>query len=233
MLFRVSLTDPGKLMMKHSPRESPFPAGTWAIFLGTALSLGWGGVACKVRSDTDPGPSRLGSVSEQAAPAAPAAPARAADFRALSDEEVRTLVTPRLRAGETVVHEAFRGPLGPKPDDVLVVVERGGNAAGFVVVPGGTPERMDLPSLSQGLLDSVPAMLFVDVDGQPGKEAIIMTRQMTGAGPQGAVPRAFNQVISWTGSAFVRLSDVEEALLDLETAAEIRKALAARAKKPT
>jgi hypothetical protein len=132
-----------------------------------------------------------------------------------------------------VAHKAFRGPLGPKPDDVLVVVERGGNAAGFVVVPGSKPERIELPSLSQGLLDGVPAVVFVDVGGEPGKEAIIMTRQMTGAGPQGAIPRAFNQVISWNGSAFVRLSDVEDALLDLETAAEIRRALAARAKQPT
>jgi hypothetical protein len=162
---------------------------------------------------------------------APDAPASADDFRGLSDEELRTLVTPRLRAGEKVAHKAFRGPLGPKPDGILVVVERDGNVAGFVLVPGGKPgdqeQRLELPPLSQGLLDGVPAVLFVDADAKPGKEAIIMTRQMTGAGPQGAVPRAFNQVIAWNGSAFERLSDVEEALLDLETAAAIRKALAA------
>ena len=165
------------------------------------------------------------------APGAPGAPAPAADFRPLSDEELRDLVTPRLRAGEKVAHKAFRGPLGPKPDGILVVVERGGNVAGFVLVPGGKPgeqaQRVELPPLSQGLFEGVSAVLFMDVDGKPGKEAILMTRQMTGAGPQGAVPRAFNQVIAWNGSAFVRLSDVEEALLDLETAAAIRKALAA------
>lgn len=171
-----------------------------------------------------------------AAPTEPAAPAPSGEPRALSDEETRTLVTPRLRAGEKVAHKPFRGSLGTRPDVVLVVVERDGNAGGFVLVPGAQPagklERIELPPLSQGLLESVPAVLFVDVDDRPGKEAIIMTLQMTGAGPQGAIPRAFNQVIAWDGSAFVRLSEVEEALLDLDTAARIRKALAARARKP-
>lgn len=238
---------------------------TWAIFLGASIGLGWGPAACSSRSGSEPGASQPGSGSERsaaptpggapaapalaadagapdaaasAAPAAPAAPATPADdsFRALSDEESRTLVTPQLRAGEKVAHKAFRGPLGPKPESILVVVERDGNVAGFVLVPGDKPgdqaRRVALPPLSQGLLEGVPAVLFADVDAKPGKEVIIMTRQMTGAGPQGAMPRAFNQVIAWSGSAFERLSDVEEALLDLETAAAIRKALAApRAKK--
>ncbi len=166
-------------------------------------------------------------------PPAPSAPASSGEPRALSDDEIRTLVTPQLRAGEKLAHKPFRAPLGPSPDAVLAVVNRDGTAGGFVLVPGaspgGKPERKDLPPLSQGLLERVPAILFTDADGKPGTEAIIMTLQMTGAGPQGAIPRAFNQVIAWSGSAFVRLSDVEEDLLDLGTAAEIRKALRVRA----
>lgn len=177
-------------------------------------------------------PSAPGSPSTPSSPS----PSPSGEPRALTDDEVRTFVTPHLRAGEKLAHKPFLAPLGPIPDAVLAVVDRDGAASGFVLAPaaspGGKPERKDLPPLSQGLLESVPAVLFVDADGKPGTEAIIMTLQMTGAGPQGAMPRAFNQVIAWSGSAFVRLSDVEEDLLDLETAAAIRKALRARSAKP-
>jgi hypothetical protein len=232
-------------------RKSPVLAMTWALSLGAVLGLSAGTIACNSKQGAEPGASAAGSGSDRPAAPAGGAPASDAavpppasdaavpppssvpadDFRALSETEVRTLVTPRLRAGEKVAHQPFQGPLGPKPDGVLVIVERDGNVSGFVLVSGAKDERIDLPPLSQGLLENVPAVLFIDVDGKPGKEAIIMTRQMSGAGPQGAMPRAFNQVIAWSGSAFVRLSDVEETLLDLETAAAIRKALAGARKK--
>ncbi|HWO23757.1 MAG TPA: hypothetical protein VNO30_33680 [Kofleriaceae bacterium] len=229
-------------------------AMTWALSLGAALGLAAAAAACNSRQGADTGASASSSGSGTAASGAAAVsppasapspgdgssppPVPVDDFRALSETEVRTLVTPRLRAGEQVAHQPFRGPLGPAPDGVLVVVERDGKVSGFVLVPGAKPgaqpgakpgaqaERIDLPPLSQGRFEGVPAVLFIDVDGKPGKEAILMTRQMSGAGPAGATPRAFNQVIAWSGSAFVRLSDIEAALLDLETAAAIRKALA-------
>jgi hypothetical protein len=73
----------------------------------------------------------------------------------------------------------------------------------------------------------VPAVLFMDADGRPGIEAIIMTRQMTGAGPQGAIPRHFNLVVAWRQGSFMRLDDLEENILDMATAAEVKKTLAA------
>jgi hypothetical protein len=174
-----------------------------------------------------------GSPPEQPAPGPEPAPgASPSAVQAVPAGEVERLITPHLRSGETLAHQVFRGPLGPAPDTALVIVEREGNAAGFVLIPGRdgaerAARRVDLPALSMGLLDSVPAVFFVDADGRPGLEAVIMTRQMTGAGPQGAIPRHINLVVAWNGSEFVRLDQVEDAILDMETAAAIKKTLAA------
>lgn len=165
------------------------------------------------------------SAANQAGSASPAS------FRALAHDEAGRLVKPSLQPDETLAHQVFRGPFGPASDTLLAIVDRKGEVHAIALIPGKdgrTWQRIDLPAISEGSLDSVPAVFFIDADDRAGPEAVIMTRQMTGAGPEGAIPRPFNAVLSWTGSEFVRLGSIEETVFDLETAAEIKKAIQSR-----
>lgn len=207
------------------PRKPLVAVPRRALLLGAAVGLAWIAPACrKATSSGEPGGTLPGPP--------------AADFRPMTSDEVRIAVAPRLRGGEKLAHQAFRGPLGARGDGALAVVVLRGYVAGFVLVPGPgrKTQRMDLPPLSQGLLDKVSGIVFADADGKPGKEAIIMTTQVPRTRPKEASakpgPRAFNLVIAWNGSAFVRLREVEEALADLDSEAAVRKALAALPARP-
>jgi hypothetical protein len=137
-----------------------------------------------------------------------------------------------LRPGEELAHPVQRGSLGPGEDTALVLVRRDHALAGFVVAPGagGAPARIDLPALDQGMLEEIREVFFVDADGRAGVEAVITSLQMTGVGPEGAVPQPFHAVVAWDGARFVRLDEIEARIAGLATRAEIEAAL--RSRKP-
>jgi hypothetical protein len=135
--------------------------------------------------------------------------------------------TPPLAPGEELAHPVQRGALGPGGDTALVLVRRDHALAGFVLAPGagGAPARIDLPALDEGMLERVREVFFVDADGRAGVEAVITSLQMTGVGPEGAVPRPFHAVVAWDGTRFVRLAEIEARIAGLDTRAEIEAAL--------
>jgi hypothetical protein len=153
-----------------------------------------------------------------------------ATFRKLSEAESKERVAPYLAAGETIAHPVFAGPLDSGSDTAVVIVERDQAVGAFAVVTrdDSTRERVPFPDFSQGMLDQVSAIAFMDADDRPGREVVILTQQMTGIGPEGAIPQPFNVVVTWDGRAFKRLEDVESAIYDKKTVAEIRSELKAR-----
>lgn len=154
-------------------------------------------------------------------------PAAKVGFRELTKAELEERVTPHLQPGETLAHPVFSGPWGPGSDTAVVVFERDQAVAAFAVVTraDGTHERVALPDMSQGMLDEVTAVAFLEADERPGAEVVILTRQMTGIGPEGAIPQPFHVVVAWDGQAFQRLEDVEAAIYDKTTVDDIRRVL--------
>lgn len=147
-------------------------------------------------------------------------------YAPLSDEEVKTLVTPRL-AGEAIAHPPFRGPFGPAQDTVVVITKlENGDFGGFVLVSkGAATERRDLPILQESWPgESVEALGFVpECDGDSVDELVVISKHRSAS-----ASTTVATVIDYDGYVFTRQRDVERLTAKAKTIAEVRETLAAR-----
>jgi hypothetical protein len=195
------------------------------LLLGVAISSAW---ACLGTPEVGAPPAEPVAAEPVAAEpsAAPAFP-RHPTWTKLSHEEVDAWVTPHLKVGQELAHAAFQGPLGPTSDVVVVVTREGATFAGLLLVPEGSGARpVPLPELDAWSAQRVPAILFQDVDGDGLTEAILLLTYMTGVGPSAAEEFHANAVLAWDGARVTRLAAVEARIGALETAKDIRTALA-------
>ena len=150
-------------------------------------------------------------------------------FKKLSKAEIETTVKPMLRAGETIDHAVFSGPLGPDARATLVLAQRAHKVAisrlvGFVIA-GKRRIPLPLPDTHWSSGVEVAAVLLVNLDKDRHLEIVVMTTYMTGAGPQGTHDRYENYVLDYNGKHFVRLARLEKKVRTLGTARRVKKAL--------
>jgi len=70
-----------------------------------------------------------------------------------------------------------------------------------------------------GMFDSVEAVGFQDIDGDKAKDVIIIINYVTGAGPQGMLPRKTVRIFRAYGSGFIIYEDLmNEAMENIEEA---------------
>lgn len=224
---------------------------SFILSLLTSVVLGCSGAAAPPPAgDSKPSANPTGATTEEATPKETTDPAtlkaenppenppapkpeekiEPKPFSKLTPEEEKVIVVPHLKPGEELAHAVFRGPFGPAPDAILVIVttQNEGRTAfsGFVLVPEpGGHRREPLPAFGDWEAWEVSAILLDNLDEDADREPIIMTSYIAGAGPEAAVPFYSNVVLDWNGSAFVRNAELEKKIETLDSAAKIRAAL--------
>jgi hypothetical protein len=153
-----------------------------------------------------------------------AAPVR---VRQLTDDEVKTRITPLLGADEQLAHGVFEGPFGPEQGATLVLTSSSKNGPsrllGWVLL-GAEKKRIDLPDLSDSqYIDAVSAVVPVNIDDDSATEIVILSTLISGAGPTAGQPYPHNLVLDWDGSKFVRLAEVEKKIAESTTAEDVNK----------
>jgi hypothetical protein len=144
-------------------------------------------------------------------------------YHALSESEFKPILGPRLKVGSLVAHQVFQGPFGPTADSVFTVYKLNDQFHGIVVSNG---KGWSSPNLGEStyVAEQIPAVTFMDVDGDGADEAIVLATFTTGVG---SVRAAFpsNAVLKWTGTEVKRLGWAEKKIETMTTAAECRQAL--------
>jgi hypothetical protein len=174
------------------------------------------------------------SVQREVTPAAPVSaltlPPKQS-VRRLSDDEIKTRITPLLRANEKLAHAVFEGPFGPEKGATLILTKVSGEGipvlGGWVMV-GGEDKRTELSEVSFPILhlfENVAAVIPINVDEDPALEIIILATIVATAGPYIGHYLPWNMVLDWDGAKFVQLSEVEKKIDDAKDAAQVKKAL--------
>lgn len=137
-----------------------------------------------------------------------------------------------LKANESIAHAVFSGPFGPAADALLVPLLRkndktGDSAAAAIVL--AKKKRYALPMMAEdgeayGVVEIV-AVLLEDYDGDGIIDPVVMTRYMTGIGPEGAREQVENYVFRWQGATFVRLGEAEKQVKGLRSGRTVKKRL--------
>ncbi len=138
----------------------------------------------------------------------------------MSRAETVKAAEPFLKPGERVAHDGYVGAFGPATASTLIVVERGpaDHYGAFAIVEQRKVRtRIDLPPFDSYAGAGITAIVFTSVDGDAVAEAVVLTQQMTGVGPNGAKPFAANYVFGWSGTAFTRLRVAEGHLKGIST----------------
>jgi len=147
--------------------------------------------------------------------------------RRLSDEEVKTRITPLLSADEQLAHAVFEGPFGPEQGVTLVLTsssKKGPSRLLGWVLLGAENKRIDLPDLSDSqYIDAVSAVVPVNIDDDAATEIVILATLISGAGPTAGQPFPHNLVLDWDGSKFVRLAEIEKKIAESTTAEDVNK----------
>ena len=162
-------------------------------------------------------PARTAQPSKgQGSASARVRPKSTARYAPLSDDDVKTLVTPHLGSGEALAHQVFRGPFGPSQDTIVVLTKR--DVAGVTKFGGfllyqvaGKTTKLALPDLHDNWAgSSIDAVAFMaEADADRVEEVVIVASYISGAGPEAAKPFHSTTVIDVNGQQVNRLTEME------------------------
>jgi hypothetical protein len=137
----------------------------------------------------------------------------------------------RASGEEELVSSPIAGAVGPRGDcGVATISSAPGGRLGLLLSCDGVASRSG--PIELWLPEEGSETLIADVNGDGQAEVIVVARYTSGMGPDGMIPFQANSVMRWDGARWEHLLAVEEQVRGLESAAEVRAALAKRLAAP-
>lgn len=155
-------------------------------------------------------------------------------------ERVATLT----RDGEGAPSHVYVGALGTRSEGLLVVSEIHSRPGVWLAWPEKTDAplvdpsvklvRLDLMNddVSRWTLSGIESAFTLDLGADQTPDIVLMTIQMTGAGPEAAVEFPFNYVFRWRDGRYVYASELESKVARLSKVSEVRRVLDPLTRRP-